>query len=389
MNKKSHDVLGLVVSDIFPPRIGGSGAWLWEVHKRQPHAQYAMLVGMARGFKELDAEYPQPIVREDLNMASRGMLSFRGLKDYWRQARLIQKSVRQFRPRMIYAARPLNEGLACRVASLMTGVPYACYVHGEDVNVAKTSRDLSMATNIVLRNAKALIANSTFTKGLLVNEWNVPDDRVVLMNPGVDTARFSGDGIASPESVDGGLHLMTAGRLQKRKGHDTVIKSIPELLKTFKNLKYTIAGSGEEADHLRQLAADLNVAQHVVFAGEVSNDELVALYHQCDVFVLANRTVGNDVEGFGIVLLEAQAAGKPVIAGRSGGTCDTMIDGKTGFLVDATSETELIQCLTENLRTDAQRRTIGEAAKRHVRSTFDWENLAKIASDRFHSITAI
>lgn len=346
-----------------------------------------MLVGMARGFKDLDAQYPQHVVREDLNMASRGLLSLRGLKEYVRQARLIRRYVRKYQPRVIYAARPLNEGFACRLASLITGVPYACYVHGEDVNVAKTSRDLSMATNVVLRNAKAIIANSTFTRGLLVNEWSVPEKRVVLMNPGVDTARFALDEPSFEIAESDCLHLLTAGRLQKRKGHDTVIKSIPALLKSFKRVKYTIAGTGEELENLRQLASDLNVSEQVFFAGEVSNEELVSLYHQCDVFVLANRTVGNDVEGFGIVLLEAQAAGKPVIAGRSGGTCDTMIVGKTGFLIDSTSEHELIKCLTENLCTEDQRRTVGAAAIQHVQATFDWRNLSRIAAERFERIT--
>ena len=131
----------------------------------------------------------------------------------------------------------MNEGLSAYVTAKFTGVPFCCYVHGEDVNVAKTSRDLSFATRVVLRNAQMLIANSSFTKDSLVDDWGVADERVILINPGVDASRFRPfEGTSSLEEKDS-LHLMTAGRLQKRKGHDIVIQAIPDLLKTFPKFK--------------------------------------------------------------------------------------------------------------------------------------------------------
>ncbi|MCC9601454.1 glycosyltransferase family 4 protein [Stieleria sp. JC731] len=356
------------------------------MYQRQDEGTCVVVAGCAENSKRVDEVYPQTVIRQKLMMKSRGVLNGKALRDYYRISWVLRGIVKQYQPRIMHAARPLNEGLACRLTSMLTGVPYACYVHGEDVNVAKTSRDLTFATRFAIKGAVALIANSTFTKQLLIDDWGVSPDRIVLMHPGVDTKRFANANVAVEGSKS--LNLLTAGRLQKRKGHDVVIQALLELMKLFPEVSYTVAGSGEELSSLQSLAKSLGVDDRVRFAGEVDDQQLVTLYHECDIFVLANRAVGQDVEGFGIVLLEAQASGKPVIAGRSGGTADTMVEGQTGFLIDATTPDELIQCVRENLATAGQREAMGQAAVRHVQSNFDWEQLGKQAKSRFEEILA-
>jgi phosphatidylinositol alpha-1,6-mannosyltransferase len=288
---------------------------------------------------------------------------------------------------MIHAARPLSEGLVARAVKLATGIPYWCYVHGEDVNVAKSSRELRALTRSVLAGSQRVIANSSFTKDLLRQDWMVSEDKILLMNPGVDTKQYTpSDGQTDrPAEWRGKTVLLTAGRLQERKGHDTVIRSIATLLPQFPDLLYVIVGGGDRLEYLKQLASESQVSDHVVFVGEIDDDELLRYFQHCDVFVLANRQVGYDVEGFGIVLIEAQACGKPVIAGASGGTRDTMVRGRTGFLANCEDPKELCKIISEELDTAEKRVQIGERARKHMVENFDWQVLGRIAADHFNS----
>ena len=379
MNKnqtKSTNCWGLIISEVFPPRVGGSGKWLFDIYRHQEPGRYVVVSGDHHEAAAVDETYPQQVIRCDLSMKSRALASLDSIRAYLNQVRDIRKHVRKHRPCIIHASRPLSEGLVAAIVSKLTGVPFLCFVHGEDVSVAKSSRELSILTKFVLRSTKSIIANSNYTRAMLENDWSIAPSKIHLMHPGIDCDRFDKSCKSNDESEDRGrLRLMTAGRLQKRKGHDTVIKAVATLREKFPAIEYSIAGTGEEEPSLRKLAKDLGVTDHVHFLGEVSDEELVSQYHQNDIFVLANRDIDGDVEGFGIVLLEAQACGKPVIAGRSGGTADTLIDGETGFLIDAKNETKLVELISSELSSPETRRGIGEMGKSHVIKNFDWSVL--------------
>src|SRR5262249_13628892 len=132
---------------------------------------------------------------------------------------------------------------------------------------------------------------------------------------------------------DGRQVILTVGRLQRRKGQDVMIEVVARLRERFPNVLYAIVGDGDERPRLNDLVAQFGVTSHVQFLGEVKDTEFLPCYEQCDVFALPNRAVGKDVEGFGMVLLEAQACGRPVLTGASGGTAETMRNGETGVVV--------------------------------------------------------
>ena len=376
----------LVLSEVFPPKKGGSGKWLYEVYRRQQPGTYTMVVGSGSAEHHSDAQYPQRVCREDLSMAFRGVSNAASLRSYWSQVRRVSRIAKEKQIDMIHAARPLSEGLVARFVKLLHGVPYLCYIHGEDVSVALTSRELRYATGFVLRSASLLVANSNFTRDLLINEWGVSENRIALMHPGVDSARFE---VSIPEVKDSPqqLVILTVGRLQRRKGQDTVIRAIPRLLERFPKLTYVIAGEGEERDDLVALAQELGVSDHVRFEGEIDDERLLKLYAECDVFVLLNRAVGRDVEGFGMVLLEAQAAGKPVIAGDSGGTRDTLLVGETGYIIDGKTPDDFVRVVSDELCDAGRRAEMGFRGREYVRSKFDWSSLAVEASRVFDSAT--
>jgi phosphatidylinositol alpha-1,6-mannosyltransferase len=148
---------------------------------------------------------------------------------------------------------------------------------------------------------------------------------------------------------------------------------------------YAIVGDGEEREPLEALVAGEGLGEHVQFLGEVGDEELIRCYQQCDLFALPNRQVGRDIEGFGMVLLEAQACGKPVIAGDSGGTAETMDIPATGRVVDCESPDDLAAAVTEMLSDPDRLRAMGEAARAWVRERFDWDALSRQAEDLFEN----
>ncbi len=207
------------------------------------------------------------------------------------------------------------------------------------------------------------------------------------MHPGVDTAHF----VPAPHSPEARQTLawghrrviLTVGALQKRKGQDMLIRALPAIRQRCPDVLYAIAGEGWERPSLESLVAECGVADLVQFRGMPGDAELVSCYQQCDLFALPNRQVGWDFEGFGIVLLEAQACGRPVIAGRSGGTAETIDPSRTGEIVDCDTPDSLAGLAADLLQDDARRSRMGTLARQWVAEHFAWDVLSRQAADLF------
>ncbi len=389
----------LLVSEIFPPKIGGSGRWFWELYTRLPHDAYAVAAGSDPDAPRIDAATDLSIDRVPLSFPTR-FLRPESLVPYLRAARQLARSVQERRVRWLHAARCLPEGLLAAAVSEWCGVRYACFAHGEEVNLSNSelapswherrvygSRELGWIVGTVLANASYVIANSDNTALILTERWGLPAERVQRVHPGVDTDRFT------PAPRDPELRarlgwgdrpvLLTVGRLQRRKGHDTLIAALPEIQQRVPDVLYAIVGDGEERNALERLARQLGVEDAVIFMGELGDDELADGYRQCDLFVLPNREIGGDIEGFGLVLLEAQACGRPVVAGDSGGTRETLDPGRTGLLVACDGPQELAQRLGELLTDRDRLEAMGAAGRTWVETHFGWDACARRATEVF------
>jgi phosphatidylinositol alpha-1,6-mannosyltransferase len=144
-----------------------------------------------------------------------------------------------------------------------------------------------------------------------------------------------------------------------------------------------MAGEGWERPYLDALVEEHQVRDLVQFLGVLGDEELVACYQQCDLFALPNRQVEWDLEGFGIVLLEAQACGKPVIAGLSGGTADALQPGMTGEMIACESPEPLAEAVAGLLTDTARARQMGTRARDWVVERFDWGSLSREAMQIF------
>jgi phosphatidylinositol alpha-1,6-mannosyltransferase len=377
----------LLVSEIFPPVHGGSGRWFWEIYRRLPREQHVIAAGQHPQQEQFDRSHDLRVHRLPLRFPAWGLRSWSGLRSYLGTARRLARLVKDEGVRMIHCGRCLPEGFAVWLLSWWSGVPYACYVHGEDVTTAATSRELSWMVKRVLRGARFLIANSRSTRDILLRDWSLPPERVELLHPGVDTHRFT------PAARDPAIRaelgwgnrpvVLTVGRLQKRKGHDQMIRALATIRQRVPDVLYVIIGDGEERTVLDRLVKELAVPGHVQFVGEVDDARLIHCYQQCDLFVLPNRREGSDIEGFGMVLLEAQSCGRPVVAGDSGGTAETMRPGETGLVVPCDGPDELARVMLELLARPDELARMGEAGRRWVVQEFDWEALTSRAGDLF------
>jgi phosphatidylinositol alpha-1,6-mannosyltransferase len=380
-------VASLLLTEIFPPRNGGSGRWFWEVYRRLPRQDFVIAAGEDPGQEEFDRAHDLRVVRLPLAMSAWGLRSWQGLKGYGRALRRLLPLLRSNGVRRVHCGRCLPEGVMALALKCLTGTPYICYVHGEDVNTASESRELAWLVRRVLRGADFTVPNSRNTMRLLRDEWGLPAERVRLLHPGVDTRRFV------PAERDPGVRaglgwgdrtvLLTVGRLQKRKGHDQLIRALGTVRTAVPDVLYAVVGDGEERGRLEELVAREGLNEHVRFLGEPDDETLVRCYQQCDLFVLPNRQVGKDIEGFGMVLLEAQACGKPVVAGDSGGTAETMRVPETGRVVSCDGPHALAALVTELLTDPGRRARMGEEGRRWVVERFDWGVLSRQAESLF------
>jgi glycosyltransferase involved in cell wall biosynthesis len=212
------------------------------------------------------------------------------------------------------------------------------YVHGEEITT-RSGGSFDRLRKTYLRFPDAIVAVSNFTRDALVALMDVPPGRVTVIHNGVDTGRFFPRAKRADLVARYGLGdrrvLLSVGRLVARKGVDKVLEILPRVLARHPDLVFLIVGQGPYRPALDALVGRLDLAPHVVFADSVAPDELADHYALADIFVQPNRAMEDgDTEGFGLVFLEANACGKPVIAGRAGGVPDAVVDGDNGLVVD-------------------------------------------------------
>jgi phosphatidylinositol alpha-1,6-mannosyltransferase len=214
------------------------------------------------------------------------------------------------------------------------------------------------------------------------------DDKINVLHPGVDASLFvpsaDDDGFKQQMGWQGRKVIITVGRLQERKGQDMMIRATALLKQQFPEILYAIIGRGECLESLQSLTAELNINDHVQFLTEVTDPQMIQCYQQSDVFILPNRTIGNDIEGFGMVLVEAQACGKPVIAGDSGGTKETMLLNESGFVIDCTDEQLISNTITKLLADPEYSQQMGNIGRKHVEAELDWQAHVQKASQLFN-----
>jgi phosphatidylinositol alpha-1,6-mannosyltransferase len=265
--------------------------------------------------------------------------------------------------------------ILARAVSVMTRVPYAVYTHGEDLIAARTKR-LRGQLSKALRGACVVMCNSRFTASEA--EWfGVPPARILTISPGIDPIPYievpveDVEALRSQFNLIGKKVLLTLARLAVRKGHDTVVRSLPTIVASAPDVHYLVVGSGDPA-RLMGIASELGVSDRLTVIDYVPTKSLPALFALCDIYIMLSRSdpETREVEGFGIVYLEAAACAKPSIAGNQGGCADAVADQQTGILVDPLDVPATERAVIRLLSNEEESRRMGTAGRERVLKRF-------------------
>lgn len=251
--------------------------------------------------------------------------------------------------------------------------------HGHEVWWAKVF-PFSLAIRRIGNGVEVMTHLGGFTKraiaGALSQEAR---NAMVKMAPGIDVVHFSPDTNSAPLRKELGLTdkavIVSVGRLVRRKGQDRLVQALPQIRKTVPNAHLLLVGQGPYRAALEKIAKKEGVLDAVTFIGRVPHAQLPTYIRVGDVFAMPSRSrwAGLEVEGLGIVYLEASACGLPVVAGNSGGAPDAVIEGKTGFVVDGT-KIESIATAVVTLLTDSDRaNAMGAAGREWIIKAWSWD----------------
>ncbi len=359
----------LLVTNDFPPKLGGIQSYLWELWRRLPPESFTVLTTPYAGAEAFDADQPYRVVRSrEPVLLPHPVLS-----------RRIDRLAEETGADLIV----LDPALPVGLLGPHLDRPYGVVLHGAEVTVPGRLPGTQQLLRRVLRGAEIVIAAGHYpaAEGERAARRALP---VVTVPPGVDVHRFHPLDAGAKAAARARLGLPTGGhlvlslsRLVPRKGMDTLIRAGALVAPERPDLTIAIGGSGRDRDRLEKLVAETGAP--VVFCGRVPDDDLPDLYGCADVFAMLcrNRWHGLEQEGFGIVFLEAAAAGVPAVAGRSGGAAEAVADGETGLVVDPPDSVEATAAALVHLLDDEDgRRAMGAAARRRAEGDYAYEVLA-------------
>ncbi|MCP4351378.1 MAG: glycosyltransferase family 4 protein [Desulfobacterales bacterium] len=274
----------------------------------------------------------------------------------------------------------------CRACCSMS-VPYYLFAYGMELTEEKTLKWYKRRNQDFL-NAKRVISISKGTTDTLMRMSGVPEDRIWLLYPGIrleNLEKVSADvfyNVLQKNGLSKQRYILSLCRLVKRKGVDLALHAFADIADDFPELFLAIAGDGPELSDLRSLAVKLDLHERVKFLGEVDDITKRSLFQGCEFFIMPNRPIPGDMEGFGIVFLEAAMFGKAVIGGNNGGVPDAVIDGETGLLTDTSnSHQPLTESMLKLLLNPGLARKIGNAGQDRAGREFSWVNLGMQFTD--------
>lgn len=363
----------LLISSDFPPISGGQSRYLYDLWSCLPGEEVVLLVPEEAGAEEIDGALDCRVVRLPLPLGegrlSKVVKAFRLLWAAW-------KICRSQPIRAIHCGQMFSGGFAGYACRRLLGIRYYLYAYGADLLEFRNRFPWGPILKRFLQRASRIVAISNFTRSALL-ECGVREERIELVYPAIDLDRFAGE--VEAEQVrrewgwEGKAVILSVARLVERKGQDTIILALARVAERVPQVHYAIGGSGPYRERLEALAVEEGVEERVEFLGFVDEEALAELYAGADLFSMVSREIleVGEVEGFGIVYLEANAAGRPVLAGRSGGVEDAVVDGETGLLVDPEDVDEVVEALVRLLRDEELRSRLGTQGRERVHRDFD------------------
>jgi glycosyltransferase involved in cell wall biosynthesis len=330
------------------------------------------------------------------------------LTRYWRFARSASKRIRELNKQngfdIIHSNLPLvpsfgvpkdsAKAIVCAVHSTWKGE--AIVTKRDNPKELNPNEKSMLRFNFVLRSyekklmkrSDALIAVSKYTVNELTELYGINKNKIYVIYNGVDIERFKPRSNRIELRRELGLDpdkkvVLFVGRLYHRKGLETLLKSVPLVLKEFSNVKFVISGTGfkQKEESLRNLAKELDIEDHVTFLGYVPDNKLPLLYSASDIFVLPAI-----YENFPFAILEAQATGLPVISTNVGGIPEFLVDNENGFVIEPRDPIQLTQKVLTLLQNQRLAKEMGDLGRKLIEEKFDWRLITRQVIDLYHKL---
>lgn len=367
----------LLLTFEFPPHPGGIGTYSFQIAANF-HAMGVPIAVLATPNVESDEENEAFDRAQEFPIRRFRRWKSRPLKAVGRVVELLVFCWRHH-VKWIYACSHRAAYIAL-VGKILLRVPYFLVGYGSEYSVSSRKKRL------IMREALGLFAISQYTAALV----RAQSDRTVTVIPlGADLRQFDPDQVKNHEiellrkryDLQGNPILLSVGRLNARKGHDVTLHALARIKGKYPDVQLVIIGAsmaGEEAYEtgLRRFVQEACLAQNVRFISRVRGDELRAFYELADVFILSSRSDRGDVEGFGIVLIEANAMRTPVVASSAGGVVEAVEDGRTGFLYKPEDTDDLADKVLRLLRDKSLRLEMGDYGRERALKEFNWQVVA-------------
>jgi phosphatidylinositol alpha-1,6-mannosyltransferase len=367
----------LMVTQDFPPVVGGIQTYSYELARRFAAAceRFEVVAPADRGHEDVDRDLPYPVhrlpVRSD-RMAAATILALPALC-----------RGRGFDATFHAQWYTAHAGLLARKLGFVERVFVAA--HGRELllNVLRPQPVLGAGYDRirveVLRRVDRFFAVSRYTAGVLEDQGVAPA-RITVVPNGVDPDRYrpsDGNAWRSKHGLPAGPLIVTLCRLVPRKGVDTVLRSLPAVARAVPSVHYAIVGSGPDRERLERIVQEVGEFERVTFVGRVPDEEVPACLSAADVFAMPARSEPPDVEGFGLVFLEANACGRAVVGARAGGVPDAIVPGETGLLVEPDDLEGLAEALVELLTHPDHAARLGRQGRARVEAWCSWDRVAE------------
>ncbi|UCC40941.1 MAG: glycosyltransferase family 4 protein, partial [Candidatus Aminicenantes bacterium] len=349
----------LLIAVDFPPVSGGISISIYNFWRYFPSDRIVVLAPFHKGGRSFDIKQNFTIYRTKKQRGNSLTGKMRTVFDLFLETKRV---IKKEQIKGIHCLHLNSTALIGYFLKIFRGIDYSVYIFGAEFAKHK---GLKWLQKILLNKAKRLIVISEFAKDVVIRE-GVRNRRFIKASPGVDLKKFQ-PGLDCQEIVNryqlqGKKVIFTVSRLAPNKGFDTALKALPVVLRRMPGVVYVIGGEGPCGMELKALAKSLNLQDRVIFVGFIPDDDLPRYYELCDVFLLLTREIkekGN-VEGFGMVFIEANACGKAVVGGKAGGTPEAIVDGKTEFLVDPLNLSEISEKLIQLLANEDLAKRLGD-----------------------------
>ncbi|OGL61378.1 hypothetical protein A3H10_04075 [Candidatus Uhrbacteria bacterium RIFCSPLOWO2_12_FULL_46_10] len=372
----------LFVTLEFPPDIGGVGRMYREICRALPAESVVVLTPP----NTKSVQYKESPL--DNYSVIRSSLLVRWWWPRWVIAIFrINYCLKHYNISRTIVGQVLPLGTAVWILSFIKKTRYAVFVHGMDVSLPiRHSRKRWLLKNILGRAEKVLAANNFVAQ--MVRNLGLPAEQVVVIYPSPVIKKLSNntltENLRQRYNLQNKPILLTIGRLVERKGHEIILMALESVWREAPQLRYFIIGTGPFKNKLEDLRALLSHPHQVIFLGEINDEETAAWLSLATIFIMTPRALANgDAEGFGLVYLEAAFFGKPVIASRTGGVSEAVIDGQTGIIVEENNVEATAMAILKLLKNPSLAEELGRDGQERVEKQFSAESAAQRIKDVF------